>query len=88
MAETAKLQTRYQMTLPRKARRFLGAKPGDTVLITPVGDHSVKLTVLPAMTLAEAFERFTVDEPLDWETLRTQVEEDMAADALRELDNE
>jgi hypothetical protein len=40
------------------------------------------------MTLEEAFERFTVDEPLDWTRLREQVEEDMAADALRELNSD
>ena len=88
MAEIAKIQPRHQITLPKKARRLMGARPGDTLLVRPTGPRSVELTVLPEMTLEEAFERFTVDEPLDWNKLREQVEEDMAADALRELDND
>ena len=88
MAEITKYQPRHQMTLPRQARQLLGARPGDTILVRPSGPHSVELTVLPEMTLKEAFERFTVDEPLDWTRLREQVEEDMAADALWELNSD
>jgi len=88
MAEITKYQPRHQMTIPRKARELLGARPGDTVLVSPSGPHSVELTVLPEMTLEEAFERFTVNEPLDWAHLREQVEEDMAADVLRSLDRD
>lgn len=87
MAEITKYQSRHQMTIPRRARELLGARPGDTVLVSPSGPHSVELTVLPEMTLDEAFERFTVDEPLDWARLHEEIEEDMAADALRKLDN-
>jgi len=88
MAEITKYQPRHQTTLPRQARQLLGARPGDTILVRASGPHSVELTVLPEMTLEEAFERFTVDEPLDWTRLREQVEEDMAADALRELNSD
>jgi AbrB family looped-hinge helix DNA binding protein len=44
---TAKLSDRYQMVLPKEARRALGLQAGDTVLVIIEGD-TVRLIPRPA----------------------------------------
>ncbi len=46
-AVTAKLSGRYQMVLPKEARRALGVRAGDVVLVIVEGD-SVRLVPRPA----------------------------------------
>jgi bifunctional DNA-binding transcriptional regulator/antitoxin component of YhaV-PrlF toxin-antitoxin module len=63
----AKVLARGQITLAREVRRSAGIRPGDLVTCSVSGPGRVELHVLPRLTLAEALERYHIDEPIDWD---------------------
>lgn len=83
-----KVQSRNQITLPREVRRAAGIHAGDSVLIKSTGPGTVEIKVLPRLTIAELVRRYPIEGPLDMKQLQRDVEDDMAADAIRELNNE
>ena len=82
----AKVQARGQVTLPRAIRREAGIRPGDTVFVTATGPNTVELRVLPRMTLAEALERYQIEEPIDWERDREGMEVQAAEEVIRGME--
>ena len=61
----ARVQARGQVTLPKEVRDAAGVEPGDAVIVEATGRGTVELRVVPRMTLAETFERYRIDEPVD-----------------------
>jgi AbrB family looped-hinge helix DNA binding protein len=86
MAAVGKVPSRGQVTLPREIRKAVNIQPGDSLLFRASGPSTIEITVLPRTTLAEALERFHVDEPLDTDTLREAAYEDAAREAINRLD--
>lgn len=76
-----------EITFPEELSRAVGLRPGDTVLIRVTGPDTLEITVLPR-SLEEWWERYPVDEPLDMKKLQEEVEEAIAADAIRELERD
>lgn len=85
MAEIAKVQSRNQITLPRKARKAVDIRPGDTLLVQPTGPNTLEIKVLPRMTFAEWLERFGTDEPIDVDKIMAEGEEAQADEYVRKF---
>ena len=79
MATVQKVQARGQIEL----RREVGVQAEDTVLPRATKPHTIELTVLPRLTLADALQRYRIDGAIDVAALRAEAEEAMFADALR-----
>jgi AbrB family looped-hinge helix DNA binding protein len=77
----ARVQARGQVTLPKEVRDAAGVEPGDAVIVEATGRGTVELRVVPRMTLAETFERYRIDEPVDIAADRGRWEE-AAADRV------
>lgn len=63
--QLAKMLTRGQITLPRSIRGAAGIKPGDVLAVAVTGPGRVELRALPRLTLAETFERYRIESPID-----------------------
>lgn len=88
MGAVTTIQSRYQVTLPKNVRRASGFHAGDRVLIRSTGPGVAEIRVLPRMTLAEALEKFRIEGPIDMKKLQEDIENDIANDVIRELDND
>jgi AbrB family looped-hinge helix DNA binding protein len=82
MAALSKVQARGQVTLPREIRRAAGIRPGDTVIFEAVGPDTVTLHVLPRLTLAEMFERYRIEGPIDEPSDREAWQAEAAKDII------
>lgn len=78
-----KVQSRGQITLPRSVRQRAGVQPGDTVTLTVAGPGKVELNVLPRLSLAETFERWRIEGPINWADDREQWEAEAAEEVIR-----
>jgi bifunctional DNA-binding transcriptional regulator/antitoxin component of YhaV-PrlF toxin-antitoxin module len=76
--ELGKVQARGQVTLPRAIRKGADIKPGDLIGMKVTGPGRVELHVVARMTLAEVFERFRIEGPID-ETADREAWQDVAA---------
>jgi AbrB family looped-hinge helix DNA binding protein len=65
MVVLGKILTRGQVTVPREIRRAAGIKAGDVVAFEATGPGTVALRRLPRLTLAETFERYRIEAPVD-----------------------
>ena len=81
MSALGKVQSRGQVTLPRAVRQAAGVKPGDTVIVRATGPGTVEIRALPRMTVAEMVEKYRIEEPINWETYREELE-DLAAEHI------
>jgi AbrB family looped-hinge helix DNA binding protein len=81
----AKVLARGQITIPREVRDKVKLEPGDLVRIEPIGEHQFLVEVIPTLTLEEILEKFHSDEPVDWERLRAEGEEDAAKEMIARL---
>jgi AbrB family looped-hinge helix DNA binding protein len=79
----ARVQARGQVTLPKEVREAAGVEPGDAVIVEATGRGRVELRVVPRLTLAETFERYRIDGPIDLAAERRQWEAE-AADRVLE----
>lgn len=73
-----KIQGRGQITLPKNVRKRLGCKPGDTLIIDDTRPGVAELRVFHPMTLEETFEKWHIEGPIDWHTLREEAEAEEA----------
>lgn len=78
-----RVQSRGQITLPRSIRQRAGVQPGDTVTFTVAGPGKVELKVLPRLSLAETFERWRIEGPIDWADDRAQWEAEAADEVIK-----
>ena len=61
----SKVLARGQITLPRQVRQAAGIAPGDNILVRITGPRKLELTILPGLTLAEALNRYHIEETID-----------------------
>jgi antitoxin component of MazEF toxin-antitoxin module len=73
------------MTVPQEFRKSLGIEPGDTVQLSLSGSDSFQVRVMPRLTLEEALERWSVDEPLDTKVLLEEAEQAAADEVIAKL---
>ena len=70
----ARVRDRGQLTLPKQIRRSAGVGPGDLVTLVVTGPGTVELKVLPRISLAETFDRWRIEGPIDWVSDRAEWE--------------
>ena len=80
----SKVLTRGQITLPKDVRKAAGIEPGDTVFVHVTGPGKVELSVLPRLTLAELWERYKIEGPIDWAKDSEHWEAEAAKDVISE----
>src|SRR5687768_5367890 len=73
-----RIQARGQVTLPKDVREAAGVVPGDSVIIEATGHGKVELRVVPKLTLAETFERYRIEGPVDLAAERAEWEAEAA----------
>lgn len=76
----SKVLARGQVTLPREIRKAAGVEPGDTLSMRVTQPGKIEITVLPRLTLAQTFEMYHIEGPINWA-------EDVAAAEAEEADN-
>ena len=81
-----KVQSRGQITIPRSIRQRAGVQPGDTVTLTVAGPGTVEMKVLRRMSLAETFERWQIEGPINWAADREQWEAEAADELIRKAE--
>jgi AbrB family looped-hinge helix DNA binding protein len=79
----SRIQSRGQVTLPRAIRKAAGIESGDTVTFHVVGPGRVELRLLPRLRLAEALERYRIEQTVDEAADRDAWEAMAAEEALR-----
>ena len=77
-----KVLARGQVTLPREIRHAANIKPGDRVTFRVTQEGTVEMRVLPRLTLAEALERYRIEEPIDWQEFERGWQDEAAKDIL------
>jgi AbrB family looped-hinge helix DNA binding protein len=82
--ELTKIQARGQITLPRAIRKAADFKPGDVVGIKVTGPGRVEIHVVSRLTLAETFEKYRIEEPIDWARDVAEMEALAAEEVLRD----
>lgn len=86
MTSIAKVQSRGQVTLPSRERKAIGLEPGDTVIVRQTGDQALELRALPKVTLADLIERYPIEDPVDWDVVREEWQDEAAKDFIERLD--
>jgi AbrB family looped-hinge helix DNA binding protein len=81
MSTLSKVQPRGQVTLPRAVRKAAGVRPGDTVIVRATGPGTVEIKAMPRISLAELLEKYRIDEPINWEGYKEELE-DLAAEHI------
>jgi AbrB family looped-hinge helix DNA binding protein len=84
MFGSAKVRARGQITLPKRVREAVNARPGDTVHISVTGPETLELRIFRPMTLDEMIERYRINEPYDDDAIREAWHEDAARDVMGE----
>jgi AbrB family looped-hinge helix DNA binding protein len=84
MVSVGRVQQRGQITLPRAIREALGVQPGNLVMFRATAPHTVEMRVLPTLTLAEMFERYRIEGPIDEASDREQWQAEAAKDVFGE----
>jgi AbrB family looped-hinge helix DNA binding protein len=84
MFGSAKLRAKGQITLPKRVREAINAKPRDSVHITVTGPETLELRIFRPMTLAEMIERYGSNEPYDNDAIREAWQEDAWRDVIGE----
>ena len=69
------VQSRGQVTLPKKLRDEMHLKPGDTVVAVPDGDGIFRLQRFQPMSFDEIFERWGDPTPTTVEEVERQIQE-------------
>jgi bifunctional DNA-binding transcriptional regulator/antitoxin component of YhaV-PrlF toxin-antitoxin module len=78
---------RGQVTLPKEIRREAFVEPGDTVMFRVTGPGTVKVKVLPRLTLREALEHYQIEGTVDLEADRAQWQEKAAGEVIAANDD-
>ena len=86
MTSIAKVQARGQVTLPSQERKAIGLEPGDSVVVRQTGERTLELRVMPRLTLQDLIERYPIDGPVDWDTLREEWQDDAAKELIENMD--
>ena len=77
-----RVRGRGQLTLPKQIRRSAGVNQGDVVTLEVTGPGTIELKVLPRMSLAETFDRWRIEGPIDWAKDRAEWEAAAADDLI------
>ncbi len=80
---TARISNKGQITLPAVARRKLGIEPLSSVEIEVRNAEIVIRAIRPVSEAKGIFRRYAKDEPEDWDTVRTCVEQAVAGEIER-----
>ena len=70
------------LDVPRDVREAAGLAPGAAFRIRVVGDRIVQIEALPRLTLAEALNRYSIEEPIEDEGDRSAWHAEAARDVL------
>ncbi|MFN0070698.1 MAG: AbrB/MazE/SpoVT family DNA-binding domain-containing protein [Chloroflexota bacterium] len=60
-----RVQQRGQVTLPRGVRKAAGIEPGDVVTFDVIAPGQITVRSLPRLRLADAFEKYHIEGPVD-----------------------
>jgi AbrB family looped-hinge helix DNA binding protein len=71
---TMTVQSRGQVTLPKRMRRAMNLEPGDTVIAVPDGDGTYRLEPLKRMSMDEIFARWGDPTPTTVEEVERQIQ--------------
>jgi AbrB family looped-hinge helix DNA binding protein len=82
LMQLAKILARGQVTVPRAIRQAVGLRPGDVVAFDVTADGRVEIRPLPRLTLAEALERYRVDDPAAYARDPDAWKDDAARDVI------
>lgn len=80
------VQSRGQVTLPKKMRDEMSLEPGDTVIGVPDGQGGYRLERFKPMSIYEIFERWGDPTPVTFEEVEEEIRqasEDYADEAAR-----
>jgi AbrB family looped-hinge helix DNA binding protein len=77
-----KVHSDGQIALPLEIQRAVGIGPGDLVNIDVTASGTVEIRRLPTLTLAEALQRYRIDDPIDDATDWEDWQESAARDVL------
>jgi len=84
MGSLGHVRERGQVTLPEPVLKEAGLEPGDVVAFRTVESGVVEIKALPRLTLAEALERFKVEDPFDEAAIRDAWQDDAAKEVIGE----